>query len=422
MVGSTPQNSIATASSYSTFYGDRYATTNPLDQDFESNSSMLTYPTPGLTPTSTIESTPASSVVFGWDGYLGTSHPQWPQPAYRQSRQIQQNPLDRLQHSVGQFSAPDVIDVSDPYLLSNDTDVPPAFTYLPKWTSSTNTTFEEYFDANKFQYKAASFEPVENLAQFPDTVDPSELGSLDNFVNLDDGESIINSIAENDQPNLPDDGDPLGVLTKVNAPAFNNQDQGSLEPYMPDPVFETGDISLGDFDGFAFTAEHGAEYHALPGQPYLQSASELTHGRRGDPGRRSTSRDEELIELRMRGVSYRDIKQKYGFDVAESTLRGRIRSLTKAREQRVRKPVWMAEDISLLCSCVIEFAIQHNLPADVIGSLEQPVLLSEQSINKVSWKRVAEAMAERGSYHYGNATTKKKYKEVRNEQLMGFVL
>ncbi|RMZ81220.1 hypothetical protein DV737_g2645, partial [Chaetothyriales sp. CBS 132003] len=312
-----------------------------------------------------------------------------------------------------------MLDVSDPYLVSDDTDVPPAFTNPPEWTSSTNTTFRGYSNANNFQYKASSFEPVEDWVQLRDTLNPSELGSLDNFAHLDDGESIINSIAENAGPDLSDDGHPFGVLTKADVPTFNNPDQQALEPFIPDSVFEAGSISLRDFDSPVFTAENGVGGNALPGQSYLEPASKLTYGRHGDPGRRNTSRDEELIELRMRGVSYRDIKQKYGFDVAESTLRGRIRSLIKAKDQRVRKPIWRAEDVSLLCACVLEFAIQHNLPADVFGSLERPVLVSEQSINKVSWKRVAAAMAERGSYHYGNATTKKKYREVRDEQLTG---
>ena len=65
----------------------------------------------------------------------------------------------------------------------------------------------------------------------------------------------------------------------------------------------------------------------------------------------------------------------------------------------------------------MEFAIQHTLPSDVISNEGIPLLKSEQATNKVSWKKVAEKMAERGSYHYGNATVKKKYMELRREQL-----
>ena len=55
------------------------------------------------------------------------------------------------------------------------------------------------------------------------------------------------------------------------------------------------------------------------------------------------------LQLRLRkraGMSYRQIKEKGGFTEAESTLRGRFRTLTKNREDRVRKPLWMAKDVS----------------------------------------------------------------------------
>lgn len=59
--------------------------------------------------------------------------------------------------------------------------------------------------------------------------------------------------------------------------------------------------------------------------------------------------DERLLELRRAGMSYKDIKKEPGFEeCAESTLRGRYRTLTVAPEDRVRKPVWKPRDVSLL--------------------------------------------------------------------------
>lgn len=54
-----------------------------------------------------------------------------------------------------------------------------------------------------------------------------------------------------------------------------------------------------------------------------------------------------LIECKRRGLSYKDIKRIGGFKEAESTLRGRFRTLTKAKEQRVRKPQWLEKDVCL---------------------------------------------------------------------------
>lgn len=60
----------------------------------------------------------------------------------------------------------------------------------------------------------------------------------------------------------------------------------------------------------------------------------------------SDTRNAFLIECKRRGLSYKDIKRLGGFKEAESTLRGRFRTLTKAKEQRVRKPKWHDRDVS----------------------------------------------------------------------------
>lgn len=63
------------------------------------------------------------------------------------------------------------------------------------------------------------------------------------------------------------------------------------------------------------------------------------------------SRNKFLVDCKRRGLSYRAIKHLGGFKEAESTLRGRFRTLTKTKEQRVRKPKWSDTDVSLLhCS------------------------------------------------------------------------
>ncbi|GAQ11953.1 hypothetical protein ALT_9274 [Aspergillus lentulus] len=78
-------------------------------------------------------------------------------------------------------------------------------------------------------------------------------------------------------------------------------------------------------------------------------ASNGALGRRGRASSRSISchneaRNAFLIECKRRGLSYKDIKRLGGFEEAESTLRGRFRTLTKSKEQRVRKPQWKDKD------------------------------------------------------------------------------
>ena len=86
-----------------------------------------------------------------------------------------------------------------------------------------------------------------------------------------------------------------------------------------------------------------------------QRSAEVTRqARRRRPSTRSPQTDREpnaqdmfLIQSRQAGMSYRDIQEKGNFSEAESTLRGRYRTLTKTKELRVRKPEWVEEDVSI---------------------------------------------------------------------------
>lgn len=62
---------------------------------------------------------------------------------------------------------------------------------------------------------------------------------------------------------------------------------------------------------------------------------------------RSRSKDRLLVDLKRQGHSYKDIKVMGNFEEAESTLRGRYRTLTKPKEQRVRKPEWGDREVCL---------------------------------------------------------------------------
>ncbi len=139
--------------------------------------------------------------------------------------------------------------------------------------------------------------------------------------------------------------------------------------------------------------------------------------------------DQLLIDGKKRGETYKEIKLKMvGEKPAESTLRGRFRSLTKARKDRVRKPIWTKIDVSQNCRRHPVYSIlilqQLELLDEIVqqefdrieSHLQNPYSLRiEQKILKVAWKKVAEFIAENGgSYHFGNATCKRKWLE-RNQ-------
>ncbi|KAL2156621.1 hypothetical protein VTH82DRAFT_1366 [Thermothelomyces myriococcoides] len=151
----------------------------------------------------------------------------------------------------------------------------------------------------------------------------------------------------------------------------------------------------------------------LPSQVTLRSQTQL---RRGGGKERSAavlaavpvsaeladrmSKDEFLVRQKQMGRTYKEIRRLGGFTEAESTLRGRYRTLTKCREARVRKPEWSETDLRLLERGVRELAHTPDL-----------------NPTKVPWKRVAEyIVAHGGSYHFGNSTCRKRWDELVREQ------
>ncbi|GAB1319987.1 Myb-like domain-containing protein [Madurella fahalii] len=112
------------------------------------------------------------------------------------------------------------------------------------------------------------------------------------------------------------------------------------------------------------------------------------------------SKDDFLVKHKQMGMTYKEIRRIGGFTEAESTLRGRYRTLTKSREARVRKPEWSEKDLRLLEKGVRELAHSADLKT-----------------TKIPWKKVAEYIVNNGgSYHFGNSTCRKRWDELVREQ------
>ncbi|KAI1321014.1 hypothetical protein F5Y16DRAFT_405392 [Xylariaceae sp. FL0255] len=111
-----------------------------------------------------------------------------------------------------------------------------------------------------------------------------------------------------------------------------------------------------------------------------------------DDGADREAKDRFLQDAREnKKMTYKEIKVVGGFTEAESTLRGRYRALTKRKEDRVRKPEWQDKDLRLLRTAVQKLS----------------------KGNKVPWKQVALYIVQHnGSYHFGNATCRKKWDEL----------
>ena len=103
----------------------------------------------------------------------------------------------------------------------------------------------------------------------------------------------------------------------------------------------------------------GTYSNACPIKSSYSPKCKKTHSSDRLSGSRSQRRasDEFLVRSKLAGKSYKDIRVEGRFTEAESTLRGRFRTLTKRKEQRVRKPQWHEKDVS----CPFSFQLIESL-------------------------------------------------------------
>ncbi|KAI4733344.1 hypothetical protein E4T50_16102 [Aureobasidium sp. EXF-12298] len=156
--------------------------------------------------------------------------------------------------------------------------------------------------------------------------------------------------------------------------------------------------------------EDSLAFEPLPSTNELDVSSQpVEQAVRYIPEMARNNRDEYLQEARRRGLSYKEIKRRGGFTEAESTLRGRIRILSKPKEMRVRKPQWNRSDIMLLIEAVECFS-----EASQDSSSRKSNVRQRGTANKLPWKKVAEWMLSHGaSYPFAGATCAKKWEQIR---------
>ena len=131
--------------------------------------------------------------------------------------------------------------------------------------------------------------------------------------------------------------------------------------------------------------------NALPTETFDKKGVEAhrMRSRRTTPMKNQRDRgvDDFLVRCKRRGMSYKEIKTKGGFMEAESTLRGRFRTLTKPKEERVRKPAWQESDVCFSFSFDLIITDQVQDPAAFRGdrpSLQAAIGMSEARYTKRS--------------------------------------
>jgi hypothetical protein len=124
------------------------------------------------------------------------------------------------------------------------------------------------------------------------------------------------------------------------------------------------------------------------------------------------AKDDFLIRSKLAGMSYKEIRREGKFSEAESTLRGRFRTLTKHKAARVRKPEWDDNDVSQVCSTTVMQLTFRQIR--LLKKAVRKLTHGDPKNCKVPWKQVAEYIANNGgSYHFGNATCRKRWDELQ---------
>lgn len=126
---------------------------------------------------------------------------------------------------------------------------------------------------------------------------------------------------------------------------FFNPSQTGPAPFVPRQVSPPSTSSLMDLErqsSETTTEEDFDDSGSESDEPNVndQAVNDATHRQK---------RDSFLLSMRRQNYSYKDIKELGNFREAESTLRGRVRVLTKDKSERVRKPEWDSNDVRLRC-------------------------------------------------------------------------
>ncbi|KAF2856997.1 hypothetical protein T440DRAFT_512976 [Plenodomus tracheiphilus IPT5] len=280
----------------------------------------------------------------------------------------------------------------------------------------------------------------ESAPQFPSTFSPTSLGSAfnNNFrrrpgvAGLADDESGIAASSLSIEAGRParapvatfkdcDHTSPDGSLTSANSsnsswytPGYSPSSSGARLAQQNTGAFnascesDLGASPTGCGSSSFYAPASGRGSHVLS-RPQDNLQARFQAPRTSDVEAQRQHNDDILVQGKQDGMTYREIRKKMlGEKPAESTLRGRYRSLTKARKDRVRKPQWHRCDIELLSSYV------NRELERIEKTLSNPRATSiDQKLIKVRWKEVADFIkGNGGSYHFGNSTCKRKWKEL----------
>ena len=205
--------------------------------------------------------------------------------------------------------------------------------------------FHEQWHNNAWESSAnSSVLPNTSISGAAHVASESELGCFENELSFAPLQQSIYPSFSASCPPLPD-------LPPASSPSFQFELPDGTQSFATGHHIPSTHHRAEPSSSLATCSTHcpDAEAFYLPtsSPPDLTSASTTPSRQLGARGsQRNTSTDALLVRMRAEGKSYKEIKGVLGLDEAESTLRGRHRSLTKPKDARVRKPEWKPHDVS----------------------------------------------------------------------------
>jgi hypothetical protein len=283
-------------------------------------------------------------------------------------------PQDTISHSMGSL-APPRAPTSLPSAANNDTasqtvaprlDIP----IMPLVHTNVDTKMFEPVEPEHWQRASLDFSGGNELDAFatsPSSTIDTSCGPLTPHDNSGFPEATLRRISHDISSSFDSSGTDMfeehgsdmkfpsfSDVGSASSAQFVNQSEYAGLPFPGSSFGGLRDLPLNegpfrDVDGlppvFANVAPNFEEHD----NSVINDTVPKTKRRRSSERERETRlrerRDQYLLDRREEGYTYKDIKVMGNFSEAESTLRGRVRVLTKDRSERVRRPVWTESDV-----------------------------------------------------------------------------
>lgn len=185
--------------------------------------------------------------------------------------------------------------------------------------------------------------PVSHTNVSSTTVSPSNQSSFGHAVNIQFQPSVSAVTSY----------DTIGMNFETPRTSMERPTSSKTRRKLPNGPAKDDNVTAANFPSVASKKRSSVSFHRQSTSARSERQSDkcpIGRPKKNDPSpsaiRERADKDALLINGRLTGLSYKQIKEQGKFKEAESTLRGRHRTLTKEKGERLRNPKWERVDVS----------------------------------------------------------------------------